>query len=132
MEIAIISAHVTVSQPQDLYVVWSRGDKKIDTRKRSVDAQTSEAKFKDKFSMISGFKYDNKINQWLADYSTLTLFCEGKIVGTIKVDLISYIGQKSKVEKAVITGKNTEGKGFIGDHDTYPGAYLTFKIKVTP
>ena len=61
MEIAIISGHVIVKEPQDLMITWSRGEKSISTRKRSVDAQTSEAKFKDKFSMNSGFRYDSKI-----------------------------------------------------------------------
>ena len=64
----------------------------------------------------------------------MTLFCEGQKVGTVKFDLISYIGKKSQLEKIYITSESTgpEEKALVGDSNTYPGAYVTFKIKVEP
>ena len=56
--------------------------------------------------MNSGFRFESKIQQWLPEKSSLTLFCEGKKVGELKFDLISYIGQKSRIEKAMLISKN--------------------------
>ena len=85
--------------------------------------------------MNSGFRFENKIQQWLPEKSSLTLYCEGKEVGELHFDLSSYIGQKSKIEKLVLKSKDavtSEERALIGDAATYPGAYLTFKIKVEP
>ena len=52
--------------------------------------------------MGSNFKYDNSTGTYLPDMSELTLFCEGKKVGTCMLDLVSYIDRKPVVEKVSI------------------------------
>lgn len=83
-------------------VEWTRNGKSITTKKVTVDGQTTEPKFKDRFSMGSNFKYDNSTGTYLPDMSELTLFCEGKKVGTCMLDLVSYIDRKPVVEKVSI------------------------------
>ncbi len=50
---------------------------------------------------------------------------------------MQYIDQKPKVEKVVIASEEAmhnalDHKVLIGDQNKYPGAFLTFKIKVEP
>lgn len=61
-----------------------------------------EPKFKDLFSMKSGFKFDLTTQTFLPDISEITLFCENKKVGTFVIDLAQYIDLPSRVEKAII------------------------------
>ena len=85
--------------------------------------------------MNSGFKFDNKINQWLPVPTSLTLICGGKQVGTVKFDLTEYIDKKAEIEKTTLINKNSfakpAGKAFFGDTSNYPGAYITFQITIT-
>ena len=91
VEIQIGTAHVAVSQPQDLYIAWTRNGKSIKTKKQTVDATTVEPRFKDRFAMNSGFRYDGYTQTFLPDISELTLYCENQKVGTCSIDLASYI-----------------------------------------
>lgn len=102
IEVRILSAHVKVSEPQDLKVEWTRNGKNISTKKVTVDGQTTEPKFKDRFSMGSNFKFDNSTSTYLPDMSELTLYCEGNKVGTCMLNLVSYIDRKPAVEKVTI------------------------------
>ena len=108
IDIIIQSAHVAVTEPQDLQIEWRRAGKSVRTKKQTVDHQLKEPKFKDRFTMSSGFKFDAVTQTYLPDISELTLYCEGKKVGTCTVDLASYIDKKAEQEKAMM--------GDMGDH----------------
>jgi len=45
--------------------------------------------------MSSGFKFDVATQTYLPDISELTLYCEGKKVGTCTVDLATYIDKRA-------------------------------------
>ena len=105
IEIQIGSAHVVVNEPQDLYVEWTRHGKSIKTKKQTVDQTLVEPKFRDKFSMSSGFKYDTYTQTFLPDISEIALFCENQKVGACAIDLVQYIDRQSKLEKVVITSE---------------------------
>lgn len=105
IEIQIGSAHVAVNEPQDLYVEWTRHGKSIKTKKQTVDQTLVEPKFRDKFSMSSGFKYDTYTQTFLPDISEIALFCENQKVGACAIDLVQYIDRQSKLEKVVITSE---------------------------
>ena len=77
-----------VSEPQDLYIEWQRHGKSIRTKKQTVDQNIVEPKFKDRFSMSSGFKFDVATQTFLPDISEITLFCENKKVGSCAIDLV--------------------------------------------
>ena len=95
-----------MSEPQDLYVSWSRHGKSIKSKKHTVDNNIIEAVFKDRFSMMSGLRYDTSTQTFLPDISELTLFCENRKVGTCTVDLVQYIDARTPtVEKVVITSE---------------------------
>ena len=76
IEIQIGTAHVAVTEPQDLYIEWTRHGKSIKTKKQTVDTTMIEPKFRDRFSMSSGFKYDSATQTYLPDISEITLYCE--------------------------------------------------------
>ena len=85
--------------------------------------------------MTSGFKFDVSTQTFLPDISEITLFCEGRKVGSCNVDLVAYIDVEPKVEKVYVASENSlhdalTHKVLIGDQNTYPGAFVTFKIKV--
>ena len=85
--------------------------------------------------MNSGFKYDVSTNTFLPDISELTLFCEGKKVGTCTVDLASYIDKQASVETVYMSevGSNHNAltqKALYGDHVNFPGSFLKFRINV--
>ena len=70
----------------------------------------------------------------MPDFNTLTLFCDGKLVGVCKFDLGCYIGINTPVlETAHIKPANYELKDeyervLRGDVDQFPGAFIEFKI----
>lgn len=133
--IVIGSAHVAVTEPQDLYVQWTRHGKSIKTKKQTVDQTIVEPKFRDKFGMSSSFRFDGHTQTFLPDISEISLFCENQLVGTCAIDLVSYIDKQSKLEKVFIASSQAmhnpyDHKVLIGDHNKYPGAYMTFKISV--
>ena len=135
IEIQIGSVHVSVTEPQDVWVEWTRHGKSIKTKKQTVDTTTIEPKFRDRFSMSSGFKFDTATQTFLPDISELTLFCENQKVGTCAIDLVQYIDRQAKVEKVVIASENATHnalahKVLIGNQERYPGAFVTFRIKV--
>ena len=138
IDITIASASVIVTEPQDLQVEWSRAGKSVRTKKHTVDTQIREAKFKDRFMMSSGFKFDVSTQTFLPDISELTLFCEGQKVGTCTVDLAGYIDQKPEVEKVIIKPADDAGShhalgnhALYGDTEKFPGAFMKFRIGVT-
>ena len=77
-------------------------------------------------------RFDSRIEKWHPEISTITLYCEGKLVGTFEFDLISYIGKPSTKEKLVIGSGSTGSheKILVGDESTYPQASVSFQIKV--
>ena len=87
--------------------------------------------------MDSGFKFDAATQTFLPDFSEISLYCENQKVGSCVIDLVQYIDQKPKIEKVVIASEEAmhnalDHKVLIGDQNRYPGAFLTFKIKVEP
>ena len=100
-----------------------------------MDQQLREPKFKDRFTMSSGFKYDVSTQTFLPDISELTLYCEGKKVGTCTVDLATYIDKHASFEKVLImaaeAGHNALAqKALYGDVVQFPGAFMKFRISV--
>jgi hypothetical protein len=86
--------------------------------------------------MNSGFKFDTATQTYLPDISEVTLFCENKKVGTCIIDLAQYIDEPTKVEKAIMSGSEdpnspVKHKVLNGDSSQYPGAFFTFKFKVS-
>ena len=85
--------------------------------------------------MSSGFKFDTSTQTFLPDISELTLFCENQKVGACSVDFVHYIDKQPKIEKAVIAQDALRGNLgkkllLVGDDARYPGAFITFRIKV--
>ena len=85
-----------------------------------MDAQVIEPKFRDRFAMSSGFKFDTSTETYLPDISTLTLFCGQDKVGSVSINLTQYIGCKAKLEKVVIASEEAvhdalDHKVLIGD-----------------
>ena len=70
--------------------------------------------------MTSGFKYDVSTETFLPDISEISLFCEGRKVGSCAIDLVAYIDLEPKVEKVVIASEQAthnalSHKVLIGD-----------------
>lgn len=88
--------------------------------------------------MVSGLRFDTGTQTFLPDISEITLLCEEKRVGQCAIDFANYIDVTPKIEKAVIgssrsaTDASLGHKVLIGDSKAYPGAFVTFKIKVEP
>ena len=79
---------MSVQEPQDLYVEWTRHGKTVKTKKKTVDRTITEPKFSDRFNMNSSFKYNTTTQTFLPDISEITLFCENQKVGTCAIDLV--------------------------------------------
>lgn len=94
--------------------------------------------FNEKFKMNGNFDYSLKDQSYLPSATSLTLIASGKEVGTVTVDLASYIGQKSKTERAQIGPKRAQAihsysdeKVLMADPEAgaeYKNACIIFKI----
>ena len=91
------------TSPQELKVTWSRSNKSLPTKSRSVDEQNPVAIFKDKFTCDAGLKYDTVNNVWLPDLNDLTLICgQDNVVGICKFDISQLIDVSPMLHKVVL------------------------------
>ena len=115
---------------------WHRKNQSIKTKKRSVDAQIKKASWGNdaKFSISASF-YKQSDGNFVEDINLLKFKCGRDLVGIVEFDISSYIGQRSIIQKAMITNSSyvfidENDRKLIGNDEKFPGAYLEFKIAV--
>ena len=75
VELNIKSANVqNVPELIDVVVLWKRGKRAIDTRKKQLGPTISKANFKDKFEMKTNMDFDLIANKFIRKSSVLGLY----------------------------------------------------------
>ena len=75
VELNIKSANVqNVPELIDVVVLWKRGKRAIDTRKKQLGPTISKANFKDKFEMKTNMDFDQIANKFIRKSSVLGLY----------------------------------------------------------
>ena len=131
----IRKAHVAVTEPQTLKVTWSRSNKSLSTKGKSVDGQSKVATFGERFSCDANLRFDPRENIWLPDPNELTLECGSRRVGTIKFDISSLIDVPAQSHKVMLRPETYSTRDetelvMKGNTVDFPGAFIEFKVTV--
>lgn len=102
LEMVIKSASCFIQQDGDLKVKWERGTKNITTKKKSIDKQITSVVFNEKFKMNGTFDFNENRQCFESSLTSLTLFVTNKEIGSVTIDLASYINMQPKTERATI------------------------------
>ena len=92
IDLNIRAAFYNVSDPTEIYVVWKRGVKSIDTSIKDIDGQRPTALFNEKFQMQTSIEYYNPNRMFLPKKCELELRLkkEKKLIGRTDFDLAFY------------------------------------------
>ena len=103
----------------------------------SVDHQNKVARFGESFGTNASLWYNTRSGTWLPDDNQIILKCENRTVGVCDFDLVMMINKKSGLLRANIQPQSYQRRDeseyvLLGDTQEFPGAYVEFKVKVSP
>lgn len=136
VEVQILKAKIVIQDSREIQVVWMIGmqaaktDKKIADQSQSlIEFSKKEACFKVEVDFIK-----TSYGSWQPEDNYIILKCGDINIGTYTFNLASYIGKVPDIQKALMAPENSTATGLVlkGNAEQYPGAFLEFKITVTP
>ena len=125
-----------VQEPTEVFIRWYRGTQKSDTVKRNVTAEEPVLEYARKGGVwqMAMSLLKNPDGTWQPDDNKLELYCAGEVVGTCLFDISHYEGKTPVPEKAMIVPEDSTETGTIlkGNAEQFPGAFIEFRVTVTP
>lgn len=136
VEVRILKAKIVIQDSREIQVEWKRGAQAAKTDKKVADQSNSLIEFSRKeacFKIEAGFIKSSN-GSWQPDDNQIILKCGGINIGSYTFNLASYIGKNAEIQKALIAPANSTATGLVlkGNAEQYPGAFLEFRITVTP
>ena len=100
IDLNIRAAHINVTEPISVLIIWKRGTKTIDTRSRQIDKGTPLALFNEKFQMKTVLDYDSLRRQFVKKRSDLQVWRSdmSSMLGVADFDLAKYASEERQQE----------------------------------
>ena len=122
IDVNIRALYMKVPETLDIIVLWTRGTKKIDTRPRSLKADTGICQIKEKFEMKTALDYDVIRNKFVSKKSILSVHSKdmSQKFGEADFDLSKYANNPNNLIEDKLPLKNCQQD---------PLAYIDIQIK---